>query len=196
MTELLGVTGHGFVEDFAHLTLQGGVLVDEIAAVAAERLHLDVEVGERHLGQSEAERGGAKLSRQIGVVGFITWIGGLPELAGGVWMDEPDVVACVLPKGTQDRSMVSAGHLDGDDEIFDLFGFDGLSEDDEGMLDHGLGVFDPEGREEDFAVEVGEGELGPGLGGINDENAEVLRTDLLHTGREGTQGLEDLKRLA
>ena len=49
------------------------------------------------------------------------------------------------------------------------------------MGDHG-------GRNQDPAVEVGEQELGTCLGAVEADDAEVLRTDLLHARMEHAAG--------
>src|SRR5262249_60463393 len=81
--EALGVAGHGGLEDFADLALQRGVLVHQVAAVAAQQLDRPVVVGPGRLPQAEAVGGGAADGGQVGVVGLVARVGGLAVLLGG-----------------------------------------------------------------------------------------------------------------
>src|SRR5260370_15415068 len=93
MTEALGVAGHGGMKEFTDLTLEYSVLVDQVAAVAAEELDGEVVVGPGRFGEAEALGGGAEDGGQVGVVGFVAGVGGLAILLGGAGMDEARLVA-------------------------------------------------------------------------------------------------------
>ena len=58
-----------------------------------------------------------------------------------------------------------------------------------GALEAGLIMLDDGGRDEDPAVEVGEHDLGPGLGTVDAEDAEVLGSDGLDPGMKDAVGL-------
>jgi hypothetical protein len=87
--------------------------------------------------------------------------------------------------------MVAAGPLHGDDEIVELVLLDRLPEPLDGGPEAGLGVRDLDGFDQDLAEEVGEHPLGPGLGAVDTDDAEVLGSDLLDAGMEHPCGLVD-----
>ncbi len=78
----------------------------------------------------------------------------------------------VTPLGRQDTSLVQ-----------------GLVEEPHGVLQSGLIMLDDGGWDEDPAVEVGEHDLGAGLGTVDAEDAEMLGSDGLDPGMKDSIGL-------
>ena len=81
------------MQDFTDLTLQHGVLVHQVAAMAAEQLQGDVGVGPGRFEQAEAVGGGPPDGGQVGVVGLVAGVGGLAVLLGGEGMDQSGLEA-------------------------------------------------------------------------------------------------------
>src|SRR5438477_69254 len=88
-----------------------------------------------------------------------------------------------MPGDGASREFVEAGGGAGDG------GLEG-----DGGVEVGSGVGDGSGRDEDAAVEVGEEELGAGLGAVEADDAEVFGSDLLDAWMEHTTGLADGSR--
>ena len=97
-------------------------------------------------------------------------------------------------EGPLDRLMVAAGPFHGDDEVVEVVVHDGLTEACDGGLEAVTGVGDYERFDQNIAEEVGEHPLGPGLGAVDADDAEVLGPDLLDTGMDSSCGLVDLCR--
>ena len=127
---------------------------------------------------------------QIGVVGLVAGVGGLPMLLGGQRVDDPDLEAR-LGEGTLDGAVVASRPLDDHDLIPDPGLFRGRAK----TLDHGseacLGVLNLGGWDEDAAVTRGEHPFGPSLGTIDTDDTEVLRADPLDTGTDLPTSLVD-----
>src|SRR5512135_3810426 len=95
-------------------------------------------------------------------------------------------------EGPPDRLVVMAGPLHGDDQVVEPVVVDGLSELLDGGPEAGLAVWDLDGGDQDLAEEVGQHPLGPGLGAIDADDAEVVGPDPLDAGMQGSGGLVDL----
>ncbi len=188
MTEALGVAGHGGMKEFTDLTLEYSVLVDQVAAVAAEQLDGEVVVGPGRFGEAEALGGGAEDGGQVGVVGFVAGVGGLAILLGGEGMDEARLVAG-LAKGELDGPMVFAGALDGDHDVLEVVLERGLAEAIDGGLKVAAAVGQGRGFQQHAAVEVGQEVPGARFGAVDGDDAEVFGSDLLNAGHELPAGL-------
>jgi ligand-binding sensor domain-containing protein len=80
MAEALGVARHDSVQGLLDLTLERGVLLDEVAAMAAKQLQGSIELGPSRFDQAEAVGGGAEDGGEVGVVSLVAGVGGLPEI--------------------------------------------------------------------------------------------------------------------
>ena len=188
VAEAFGVAGHGGMEDFTDLTLEHGVLVHQVAAMAAEQLDRQVVVGPGRFQQSEAVRGGAPEGGQVGVVGFVAGVGGLAVVLGGEGMDQARLEAG-LAEGELHGPMVFAGAFDGDDQVGQVVLAHRLADAVDGGLQVATLVRQGRRFEQDAAVEIGEEVARAGLGTIDGEDAKVLGADRLDAGREQAVGL-------
>jgi hypothetical protein len=93
-----------------------------------------------------------------------------------------------------DRLVVSAGAFHGDDEVVEAVVGDGSAEPLDGGPEAVSGVGHLDGFDQDVAEEIGEHPLGPGLGAVDADDAEVLGSDLLDAGVQDACGLVDLVR--
>ena len=177
MTKKLCKAGHGGMKDFADLTLQDGVLVHQVAALAAEELDGDVEVRPGGFAQPEAVGGGPPDGGEVGVVGLVVGIGGLAILLGRERMDEAGVEAG-LTKRQLDGAMIVAGAFDGDDDILEVVLAHGLTDAVDDGLEVAARVRHGGGFEEGAAVEVGEEVARACLGTVEGDDAEVFGSDL------------------
>jgi hypothetical protein len=143
------------MKDFTDLTLQDRVLVDQVAALAAEELDGDVQVGPGGFEETEAVGGGAPDGGQVGVVGLVAEIGRLALLLGSEGMDQARVEAG-LAEGQLHRPMILAGAFDGDDDILEIVLAHGLANTVDGGLEVAAVVVHGGGFEERPAIEVGE----------------------------------------
>ena len=197
VAEEFRVAGHGGMKDFTDLTLQDGVLVDQVAAMAAEQLDGEVVIGPGRFEQAEAVGGGPPDGGQVGVVGLVAGVGGLTVLLGREGMDQARFEVG-LAEGVLHRAMVFAGAFDGDDEVGQLVLAHGLAD----AVDGGLEVAAVVGHGRRFkqcpAVEVGEEVAGAGFGAVDGDDAEVFRSHSLDawgelaTGFLQDEGLADL----
>jgi hypothetical protein len=80
--------------------------------------------------------------------------------------------------------VVLAGALDGDEQVVELVPAAGFLDLLVGAVEGAVAVRDFGRLDADGTEEVGEQELGPGLGGIETEDAEVLGPDGLDPARE------------
>ena len=79
------------------------------------------------LQQAEAVDGGAVDCREVGVVGFVTRIGGLAILFGGVGVKDADFEPR-LGEGALDRAVVAPRPLDDGDLVFDAMSCQGVAD--------------------------------------------------------------------
>jgi hypothetical protein len=160
------------------LALQAGALADQVAAVPGQRLQALMQVVRGPLLQAEAIDRGAVDCVQVGLIGLVAGIGREAELLGGEGMDGADLEGG-LREGPFDRLVVMAGPLDGDDEVVEPMVVDGVTELRDGALEPVAVVGNLDGCDQDLAEEIGEHPLGPGLGAIDVDDAEVLGPDPL-----------------
>jgi hypothetical protein len=85
-------------------------------------------------------------------------------------------------EGTLDRSVVASGALDNDDHVLDVAPVHGIANGPLSALEIGLVVLDGGGFEHDAAVEIGEHDLGAGLGTIDAQGGEMFGPHRLDTG--------------
>ena len=111
---------------FEHLLPEHDILMDEPATVPCQELEADVDRIGFVLQQAEAVDGGAVDCREVGVVGFVTRIGGLAILFGGVGMKDADFDPR-FDEGALDRAVVAPRPLDDDDLVFDAMPFQGVA---------------------------------------------------------------------
>ena len=130
------------------------------------------------LQQAEAVDGGAMDCGEVGVVGFVAWIGGLAILLGGVGVKDADF-DLRFGEGSLDRAVVASRPLDDGDQVFDTMPCQGLADPLQGRLESRLIVLDGDRFHEDSAVEVGQHHFGASLGAIDAEKGEMFRTDRL-----------------
>ena len=175
---------------FVDLAAQRNALLDQVTPVPRQQLETDREGIGRRFEQAETIDGAALHGGQIGVVGLVAGVGGLPMLLGGQRVDDPDLEAR-LGEGTLDGAVVASRPLDNHDLIPDP----GLLQGGAKTLDHRseacLGVLNLCGWDEDAAVEIGEHPFGPSLGTIDTDDTEVLRADPLDTGTDHATRLVD-----
>ena len=149
-----------------------------------------VQASSRSLQQSTAGDRGAVNRCQVGVIGFVAGIDGLSILFGGKRMKDARLEAGG-GEGALDEAVIAAGAFDGDEAVAELMVGEGLADVGDGGVEVGSVVGDGGGRDEDAAVEVGEEELGAGLGAVEAEDAEVFGSDLLDAGMKHPTGLAD-----
>ena len=175
---------------FVDLAAQRNALLDQVTPVPRQQLETDREGIGRRFEQAETIDGAALHGGQIGVVGLVAGVGGLPMLLGGQRVDDPDLEAR-LGEGTLDGAVVASRPLDDHDLIPDPGLFQGGAK----TLDHRseacLGVLNLGGWDEDAAVKIGEHPFGPSLGTIDTDDTEVLRSDPLDTGTDHATSLVD-----
>ena len=175
---------------FVDLAAQRNALLDQVTPVPRQQLETDREGIGRRFEQAETIDGGALHGSQIGVVGLVAGVGGLPMLLGGQRVDDPDLEAR-LGEGTLDGAVVASRPFDDHDLIPDPGLFQGGAK----TLDHRseacLGVLNLGGWDEDAAVKIGEHPFGPSLGTIDTDDTEVLRSDPLDTGTDHATSLVD-----
>jgi hypothetical protein len=87
--------------------------------------------------------------------------------------------------------VIAAGAFDGDEAVVELVGGKRLPDLGDGGVEVGTLVSDGGRGEEHPAIEVGEEELGAGLGAVEADDAEVLGTDLLDARVEDAAGLAE-----
>ena len=143
------------------------------------------------LEEAEAVDGGAMDGGEVGVVGLVAGVGGLAELLGGEGMDDADLEPGVA-EGGQDRGVEPPGAFDGDDHGPEPVGLRGLADGPDGRLEAGAIVREGGGWDEDFPVEIGEEELGAGLGAIDADDPKAFGAYGLHPGMQCAGGLVDL----
>src|SRR5262245_30699627 len=130
------------------------------------------------LDQREATDRGAMQGRQVGVVGLVARVGGLAELFGGEGVDNAGLEAGG-GEGVLDRAVVATGAFDGDQEVFQVVVVDRLAESIDGGVEGRPVVCEGRRSHEHVAIEIGEHPLGPGLGAIDRDDAEVLGPNFL-----------------
>ena len=162
---------------FVDLAAQRNALLDQVTPVPRQQLETDREGIGRRFEQAETIDGGALHGSQIGVVGLVAGVGGLPMLLGGQRVDDPDLEAR-LGEGTLDGAVVASRPFDDHDLIPDPGLFQGGAK----TLDHRseacLGVLNLGGWDEDAAVKIGEHPFGPSLGSNHTDDTEVLGSTL------------------
>jgi hypothetical protein len=190
LVEAGGVAGHGRFEVVADLAVEGGAFADQVAAVADDQLQGGPGFIAAGLEQGAAGDGGAVEGGQVGVIGLGAGVDGLAVLLG----DEGVQDACLEAGGGEgplDEAVIAAGTFDGHQAIAELVGGEGVPDLGDGGVEVGAVVGDGGGRQEDAAVEVGEEELGPRLGTVDADDAEVFGSDLLDAGVEHAPGLAE-----
>ncbi len=103
---------------FEHLLTEHDILTHESATVPCQELEADVDRIGFMLQQAETADAAAEDRRQVGIIGFVTRIGGLAILFGGVGMKDADFDPR-FDEGALDRTMVAPRPLDDGDLIFD-----------------------------------------------------------------------------
>ena len=91
-------------------------------------------------------------------------------------------------EGALDEAATAAGPFDGDEAVAELMVGEGLADVGHGCVEVGSVVGDGGGRDEDAAVEVGEEELGAGLGAVEAEDCRSVRVRLAGRGDEAPHG--------
>ena len=144
------------------------------------------------LQESEAVDRRAMDGGEVGVVGLVAGVGGLAELLGGEgWTIRTSNPASGRRPGPgggtarcvpRRRSRRRAGALGGVADRLD------------GRLEAPAIVVEDGGWDEDFPVEIGQEELGSGLGGIDADDPKAFWAHGLHPGMEGPGGLVNLVR--
>ena len=161
---------------FEHLLLDGDALVHQLASVSGQQLEPDVGGIGFGLRQTEAVDGGAMDGGEVGVVGLVAGIRGESILFGGVGVDDADLEPC-LPEGAPDRAVIASGTLDDHDRILDVVAVHCGAHGQDGGIEGRSVVLDGGRLDQDSAVEVGEQDLGAGLGAVDAHEGEVFGTD-------------------
>ena len=184
------VSGHDRLKVLVDLAAQRRRLLNQVAAVSCQELKADRDWVSGLFDQAEAVDRGAINRVEIGVIGLVARIGGLAELFGGQRVNRPGVEPG-LDESPFDREVIPPGPLDGDDHVQQTGPLDDLAYRLHHRLEAVSCVLDRGGRYEDLAVEVGQHPFGAGLGTINADDAEMLRTDGLNPGVDDPAGLVD-----
>src|SRR5262249_2158010 len=180
--------GQGRFEMLADLATECGNLPDEIAAVTNEQLQAGPELIARRFAQGEAVDGGAVNGGQVGIVGLVARIGRLAELLSGEGMDDARLEAG-RAEGALDDAVIAARAFDGDKAVAEVVvGKDLTNACHSGVKGIAIVLHD-QWRHQDLAKEIAEHPLGAGLGTINADDAEVLRSHLLHARMDDPAGL-------
>lgn len=103
---------------FVDLAAQRNGLLDQVTAVPRQQLQTDREGIGWRFEQAEAIDSAALHGGQIGVVGLVAGVGGLPMLLGGQRVHDPDLEAR-LGEGTLDGAVIPSRPLDHHDLIPD-----------------------------------------------------------------------------
>ncbi len=193
LVEAGGEAGQGGFEVFADLAVEGGAFADEVAALADEQLQGGPGFVAGGFEEGAAGDGGAVDGGQVGVVGLVAGIDGLAILLGDEGMEDARLEAGG-GEGALDEAVIAAGAFDGDEAVAELVLGEGVADLGDGGVEVGTVVGDGGGWDEDAAVEVGEEELGAGLGTVEADDAEVFGTDLLDAWMEHAARLADAVR--
>jgi hypothetical protein len=110
---------------FKHLLSERGVLLNEPATVPRHELEVDEDRVGFVLQQTKAVDAGAVDCRKVGVIGFVSRVGGLAELFGGVGVNDADLDPC-LGESALDRAVVATCPFDDGDQVFDAMLFHGV----------------------------------------------------------------------
>ena len=121
------VTWHERMKMFMHLLLDCDLLADQVAAVPGQQLETDEDRVGVGFEQTEAVDCGAVDGGEVGVIGLVAGVGGLPELLGGERVDDADLRAGP-GEGALDGSVVAACAIDGNDVVLDAVPVQGLVE--------------------------------------------------------------------
>jgi hypothetical protein len=119
---------------FPGLAAQSAGLAYQVAAMSFEQAQGLPVVIQRGLEQGTAIDGSTMDGEQVGVVGFVTRIGGLAKLLGGEGMDDARFQAGGST-GALDGAMVTPGALDGDEEVAEIMGSHGLPDEGDGGVE-------------------------------------------------------------
>jgi len=168
------------MQDLADLAVEGGVLIDEIAAMAPQHLQGEIVIGPHGIDQTESLGGSAKDPCEIGIIGLIVRVGGLTIVLGGEGMDQAGIEAC-LAKSSLDGTVIVAGAFDGHDDVAQVVIGHDLPEAIDGGLQVAFRVGQGLGIDEDLAIEVSDQEARTRLGTVDGDDAKVGRTDFLNT---------------
>ena len=190
LVEAGGEAGQGGFEVVADLAVEGGAFADQVAALADEELQRGPGFVAGRFEQSAAGDGGAMDGGQVGVVGLVAGIDGLAILLGDEGMEDARLEAGG-GEGALDEAVIAAGAFDGDEAVAELVVGEGVADLGDGGVEVGTVVGDGGGWDEDAAVEVGEEELGAGLGTVEADDAEVFGSDLLDAWMQHAAGLAD-----
>ena len=119
LIEAGGVPGQGGFEVVADLAVEGRAFADEVAAVANEQLQggpgfVPARFQQGAPGDCRAVQGG-----QIGIVGFVGRIDGLPILLGHERVDDPGLETSGH-EGALHDAMIATGSFNGDQAIAQL----------------------------------------------------------------------------
>src|SRR5262245_51755773 len=186
------VSGQAGLDVLEDLAAEQGLLLDQVAAMAGPELQRRIGRVARGLLQAEAVDGGAEDPRlRVGRVGLGVVVGGLAVVAGDRGVDDAGVEAGG-GEGSLHRAMIRAGLLDGDDRVAEVMLGDGAPELGDGGVKSRAGVLDGGQGDEDAAVEVGEQPVGAGLGRVDGDDAEVLRSDGLDAGGQEAFGFAEV----
>ena len=155
-----------------------------------------MEIVEDGLAESEAGNGGAVLSEQVGVVGFVCGIGGKAKLLGGKRVDDAGFEAG-LGESTLGSEVVVSGAFDGDDEVLDAVLFLGVSNQESGGVEMSGLVFEGAWLDEQISHVIGHQPLRALFGGIDTNEGELFSADLLDPWTQGAvRLLHGLPKLA
>ncbi len=182
------------MQKIADLTAQRRGLLDQVTSMSRPGAELRVVLGQDRFDQAEAVDRAAMDGREIGVIGLPVGVCRLAKLLGRERMDDADLEA----RGREcafGRVMEFPGALDDNDDVFDLTDVDLSPDRLDGLLEALGVVLELSGIDEDRAVEIGHHPLGPALRGVDGDDGEVFRSDLLNAGMNHAVGLVDQRRV-
>src|SRR5580704_8656303 len=181
LVEASGEAGYDGFEVLADLAVEGGALLDQVAAMADQELQGGPGLVAGGFEQGAAVAGIDRLTVLLGDEGVQD---ARLEAGGG--------------EGALDKAVIAASAFDGDEAVVELVGGKGMPDLGDRSSEVGTIVVDLGGWEEDAAVEVGEQELGASLGAVEADDAEVFGPDQLDARMEHPPGLTggDRRRVA
>ena len=182
------VARQGGVEVLPDLTVQRGALGDQITAVADEQLQGGPGLVPWGFQERATRDRGAVDSGQVGIISLVAGIDRLAVLLGDKRMDNARLETGGR-EGLLRQPVIAAGALDGDQAVAELVLREGLLDLRHGGVESGSRMRHDRGWNEQASIEVGEQKLGAHFGAVEADDAEVLRTNLLHAGMEYPAGL-------
>ena len=189
------VSGETRFEVLQNLAAELGRFLDQIPPVSGPELELAVDRIPGGFDQPVAITGSLDDSFQVGIVGFLVGMSSVTEVAGDHGEDNPHIKTSGR-EGPLGWLVITPGALHNHDHILELVKSHGLADLGDGVIERVATMIQDRRRDQDLAVEVGEQQLGTGLGTIDGDDAEVLGADGSNTGGEDAVSLPQVLKSA